>query len=79
MRRTSLGMHRYASPTIGVTQHQGFEQGLNYFYIFFAIGKQGIARSAAAREEQKHVTVFATIRIPQPAEVDGFDSLALST
>jgi hypothetical protein len=36
-------MQRYASPRIGMAQHQGFVQGLNYFYIFFAIGKQGIA------------------------------------
>ena len=35
-----------------MTQHQGFVQGLNYFYIFFAIGKQGIATRRSTRGTQ---------------------------
>jgi hypothetical protein len=60
-------MRQYASPRIGMTRHQGFVQGLNYFYIFFAIGKQGITWHGHSWTS-KDVTVFGTIRIPLPAD-----------
>ena len=42
-----------ACPTMGMTQHRKFVQGLRYFYIFFAIGKQGIAHSGAALRDPR--------------------------
>jgi len=51
-------------PGLALSRHREFVQGLKYFYIFFAIGKQGIAERAGRREARlrtPRVTVSGTI------------------